>query len=273
MKNQIKIHNPCPENWDDMQDSPSGKFCEKCSKCVIDFTDKTDEQIKDILTTAKGKEICGKISTRPLALAAAGIILVTNLTFAQAQTKNSFNITTEQKATEITKVSGRLIFKETQKAIPNAEVFFITQNKFLKSITNENGYFQLDIPNNLIEQENVLHFNFDKLNEKRRKEKNIKDTINSSNYGDQTIIFSRKEKVENKKFEIDYIGFEIGAVVVVENPPPNYYYFDGKSISKENFEKLRKENPQYQYFSFEGKEADAISQDNFIDTLYLLYSN
>ena len=46
MKNQIKIHNPCPENWDNMQDFPSGKFCDKCSKCVIDFTDKTDKADK-----------------------------------------------------------------------------------------------------------------------------------------------------------------------------------------------------------------------------------
>ncbi|MCS4303751.1 hypothetical protein [Chryseobacterium sp. BIGb0232] len=272
MKNQIKIHNPCPENWDNMQDLSSGKFCEKCSKCIIDFTNKTDEQIQDILTAASGREICGRTSTRSLALAAAGIILVTNLSFAQVQSKNNFRDTTEQQTTDITKVSGRLIFKETQKAIPNAEIFFITQNIFLKSTTNENGYFQLDVPNNLIEEENVLYFNFDKLNEKR-KEKNIKDTISDINYGDQTIVFSRKEKVENKKFQIDYKGFEIGAVVVVENPPPNYYYFDGKKISKEKFEKLKKENPQYQYFSFEGKEADIISQDNFIDTLYLLYSN
>ena len=55
-------------------------------------------------------------------------------------------------------------------------------------------------------------------------------------------LIEELEKVENKKFQIDYKGFEIGAVVVVENPPPDYYYFDGKSISKEKFEKLRKEN-------------------------------
>ncbi|MDR3023917.1 hypothetical protein [Chryseobacterium sp.] len=273
MKNKIRIPTPCPENWENMQDFPSGKFCEKCSKCVIDFTEKTDAQINEILQTANGQEICGRISKRSLALAATGIILITNLTFVRAQTHNNLGIATEQKATAITKVSGKLIFKRTNKEISNAEVFFICKSRNIKTITDENGNFTLEIPNKLIKRKNVLHFNFDKLNEKRRKEKNIKDTINSSNYGDQTIIFLRKEKVENKKFEIDYRGFEIGAVVVVENPPPDYYYFDGKNISKEKFEKIRKENPQYQYFSFEGKEADIISQDNFIDTLYLLYSN
>lgn len=67
MKNSIKIHNPCAENWDNMQDISSGKFCEKCSKCVIDFTDKTNDQIQDIIKINEGKEICGRISTRSLA--------------------------------------------------------------------------------------------------------------------------------------------------------------------------------------------------------------
>lgn len=71
---------------------------------------------------------------------------------------------------------------------------------------------------------------------------------------------------------IDYGGIEIGAVVIVESPPPDYYYFNGKDIGKEKFEILKKENPQYQYFSFYGKEAEVISKDSFIDTLYLMYS-
>ena len=111
------------------------------------------------------------------------------------------------------------------------------------------------------------------MNEERKKERKGKDTISSSNYGDQSIVFSRKEKIENKKFQIDYQGFEIGAVIVVSNPPPDYYYFNGKSINEEKFERLKKENPQYKYFFFEGKEADVISQDGFIDKLYLLFSN
>ena len=132
MKNQIKIQNPCPENWENMPDSSQGKFCEKCAKCVVDFTDKTDRQIQDIFETADGKEICGRISTRSLSMAAAGIILITNLTFVQAQTKNDFEIATEQQAVNITKISGKLIFKRTKKEIQNAEIFFICKSKTLK---------------------------------------------------------------------------------------------------------------------------------------------
>ena len=104
----------------------------------------------------------------------------------------------------------------------------MNKDKLIKSVTNQNGYFSLDIPNDLIEEENVLYFSFDQLNEEKQKEHKVKDTINGYNYGNQAVIFSRKEKIENRKFQIGYKEFVIGAVVIVENPPPNYYYFDGK---------------------------------------------
>lgn len=61
---RIKINTPCPESWNAMQDSPQGKFCEICSKCVVDFTDKTDHEITEIFADAKGKEICGRIPVK-----------------------------------------------------------------------------------------------------------------------------------------------------------------------------------------------------------------
>lgn len=270
---KIKIKNPCPENWEEMQDAPEGKFCEKCSKCVVDLTEKTNNQIQEMIRQAEGKEICGRISTRSLSAVAAGIIMVTHLTFVQAQIKRDLRTGTEHPSTDITKLSGRLISGETQQPISNADTFFITKNKFLKSTTNQNGYFSIEIPNDLMEEENVLYFNFDHLNEVNRNQQHRKDSINGSSYGDQTLIFSRNERIENRKFKIDYRGFEIGEVVIVNDPPPDYYYFDGKNISEEKFKELRKNNPQYQYFMFEEKAADVISQDGFIDKLYLLYSD
>lgn len=275
MKNQIKIHNPCPENWDDMQDFPSGKFCDKCSKCVIDFTDKTDEQIQDILTTANGKEICGRISTRPLALAAAGIILVTNLTFAQAQNKNSFNITTEQTVTDITKVSGKLIFKRTKKEIPNAEVFFICKSKYIKTISDENGNFTLEIPNDLLEKKNVLYFDFKKLNNETYKNPDRKPSnpMDGDIYQNTSIIFLKNEKIDKKEFQIDSQYVMVGGVAIMSERPPDYYYFNGKSVSERKFGKLKKENPDYQHFFFNNnKEAEVISGKSYLSSLQLLYS-
>lgn len=273
MKNHIKIQNPCPENWENMRDSAEGKFCEKCSKCVVDFTDKTDKQVQNIFKTANGKEICGRISARSLSIVAAGIILITNLTFVQAQTNNNEGLDTEQKAIHNTKISGKLIFKRTKKEIANAEVFFIHKSKYFKTITDEEGNFSLEIPNDLLESKNVLYFNFDKLNIELMKLRKGKDTISEYNYDNQAVIFSEKEKIENKNFQIDNSVYEIGAVVIVSNRPPDYYYFNGKSISERKFEKLRKENPNYQFFFFTNKEAEVIARKNYLETVRLLFSN
>ncbi len=272
MKKQIRIQTPCPENWDHMQDTPDGKFCEKCSKCVVDFTNKTDQQVHKIIGDAGLREICGRIYTKPLYIVVAGIILVTHLSLVRAQTKSHPGITTEVAQSHMTKISGRLIFGETQQPISNADAFFITKHRFLKSTTNENGYFSIEIPDDLLEDENVLYLNFDNLNEEIMKKRNGKDTISRHHYGDQTIIFSRNERIENRPFQVGHQVFEMGAVVIVKDPPPNYYYFNGKRMNQERFEQLHKQHPEYPYFVFEGKAAGIISQDGFIDQLYLLYS-
>ncbi|MDN3691029.1 hypothetical protein QWZ06_01470 [Chryseobacterium tructae] len=273
MKNTIKIYNPCPERWDDMQDFHSGKFCEKCSKCVVDFTNKTDQQIQDIFETADGKEICGRIPIRSLALAATGIILITNLTFVQAQTKDNFRMTTEQKTTSITKVSGKLISKNTKKEVTGADVFFISKSKYIKTTTNEDGTFSIEIPDELIEKKNVLYFDFDKINEAERKGNNKKDTINSSTLENEAVIFEKNERLDNKEFQIDSQYATIGAIIILSETPPDYYYFNGKSISERKFEKLKKENPEYQFFFFKNKEAEIISGKSYLNSLRLLYSN
>lgn len=61
---KISITNPCPENWDNMQDSEEGKFCEVCSRCVIDFSEKTDQEIKEIIDQTNSKRVCGKIVSK-----------------------------------------------------------------------------------------------------------------------------------------------------------------------------------------------------------------
>ncbi|GEN72823.1 hypothetical protein CLA01_28950 [Chryseobacterium lathyri] len=258
-----------------MQDFSLGKFCEKCAKCVVDFTDKTDAQIHDIFKTANGKEICGRISARSLAMAATGIILITNLSLVQAQAQTNFGIITEQKVTDITKVSGKLIFKRTKKEISNAEVFFICKSKYIKTTTDENGNFTLEIPNELIERKNVLYFDFEKLNNETYKnfDRKPSNIMNGDIYENTSIIFLKNEQIHEKEIQIDSQYSYIGGVSMMSESPPDYYYFNGKSISERKFEKLKKENPNYQYFFFENKEAEVISKKSYLNSLQLLYSD
>lgn len=275
MKNNIRINNPCPEKWEGMQDSPEGKFCEKCSKCVIDFTDKTDQEIENVFTQSNGKEICGKISTKSFSKVAAGIILVTHLSFVQAQVKTNFSTPIEQKVSNITKVSGKLVFKRTKKEIGNAEVFFICKSKYIKTTTDKNGNFTLEIPNELIERKNVLYFDFEKLNNETYKNLDRKpsNVMNGDIYENASIIFLKNEPIHEKEIQIDSQQSYIGGVSMMSESPPDYYYFNGKSISERKFEKLKKENPNYQYFFFENKEAEVISKKSYLNSLQLLYSD
>jgi len=66
MKKAIKltIAAPCHENWDKMSKVEQGKHCQVCSKNVVDFTDKSDEEIYKYVT--KNNNICGRFKETQL---------------------------------------------------------------------------------------------------------------------------------------------------------------------------------------------------------------
>jgi hypothetical protein len=55
----VRIPEPCHEDWNSMQPDVKGKFCNSCSKSVFDFSNKTDAEIRDILTEYKDQKVCG----------------------------------------------------------------------------------------------------------------------------------------------------------------------------------------------------------------------
>jgi hypothetical protein len=71
MSNNIYLHipEPCHEDWNKMTAVQQGRFCDSCSKQVVDFTNMTDGQVLNILQKASGKT-CGRFTddqlTRPL---------------------------------------------------------------------------------------------------------------------------------------------------------------------------------------------------------------
>ncbi len=62
----IKIPSPCNENWNRMTPNEKGRFCNSCSKTVIDFTYMDTFEIQDFINTNKGKSICGHIKQSQL---------------------------------------------------------------------------------------------------------------------------------------------------------------------------------------------------------------
>ncbi|MBE8724733.1 hypothetical protein [Flavobacterium hungaricum] len=60
MENKITIPEPCNQNWNSMTPNKNGRFCDSCSKTVIDFTKMKNLEIHDYLIKNSGKEsICG----------------------------------------------------------------------------------------------------------------------------------------------------------------------------------------------------------------------
>ncbi len=55
----VRIPEPCSEDWNKMQADEKGKFCGSCSKSVFDFSNKTDNEIQNILMKHKNQKVCG----------------------------------------------------------------------------------------------------------------------------------------------------------------------------------------------------------------------
>ena len=68
MKSFIQIPKPCTEDWNSMTPTEFGRHCKICNKSVIDFTQKTDDEIKAYFQNLKGKSTCGYYHTSQVEL-------------------------------------------------------------------------------------------------------------------------------------------------------------------------------------------------------------
>jgi len=57
---QISIPTPCHENWDNMQPTEKGRFCNACTKQVIDFSVMSDAQVLNYFADLKNESVCGR---------------------------------------------------------------------------------------------------------------------------------------------------------------------------------------------------------------------
>lgn len=62
----IQIPSPCHESWEGMKPNGQGRFCGSCSKTVVDFTGKSDTEIRDLLLERAGQKVCGHFKTTQL---------------------------------------------------------------------------------------------------------------------------------------------------------------------------------------------------------------
>ena len=58
----IHVYNPCSEEWDAMNEQGHGRFCNTCSKTVVDFSEMSDEQLL-LFFKNYTKPVCGRFHT------------------------------------------------------------------------------------------------------------------------------------------------------------------------------------------------------------------
>lgn len=283
----IQIENPCKEKWDNMQNIPDGKFCDLCSKTVLDLTQKSDQEILRILDESNG-EICGRIlrhqSNRHFSppekvviskekrngysQLVAGLTIAASLAGIQTQAVNfekpliqisenqnsERDLDKEKMSDNDFIISGKLTNSETKKPLPNIEVTFITKEKIFKIKTNQDGIYKITVPDFYIRKtNNVLHFDF-------------------GGYNDKEFVLT-KEELKNKEFsfessEIDEMVVMTGGISSRKLEPT--ILLDGHEIEEEELYKLGVNN--FKVFHFSGKTAKAIYNEVSKDGLYLVFS-
>jgi hypothetical protein len=191
--NTISIEKPCHENWDTMSNVEKGKHCQLCKKNVIDFSKMKDEEIIEIIQKNKNESLCGRFKStqlnRPLnypnfapyrmpkfnrffasllVLSTATISIsctsdeksiktTTSMIKSQLDITDIFSTDTNKAITNTFK--GKLIDEYTKLPIDIATITIAKTN--ISSSSNENGAFNLMIPDSLITD--TLVFNIKKI--------------------------------------------------------------------------------------------------------------
>lgn len=65
-KVNYKIEEPCHADWDQMKPEAKGRFCESCSKTVVDFSSMSDFSIVNYLENNKDQSVCGRFEEKQL---------------------------------------------------------------------------------------------------------------------------------------------------------------------------------------------------------------
>lgn len=309
MKNKIlKLENPCSEKWDKMKPNNKGSYCNLCSKNVIDFTKLNQVEISEIIKKS-GNKVCARLTHSQLnspllnldnnfeininkkPRVAAGLALIMSLSIGQnllaennhlkteivqssdtilnsKEEKNNYKPINPKKENTII-FKGKVTSEDTQKPVKNAKINVVTSEKILSSYTSTDGTFSIEIPTNLIDNDNVLRVSYYEVNEKRENDIFFR-------YETKDYILTKKEL--NTKYsiiakpELLYLG-GIGIssekrkpIVLSNGVEIKYKEFLKAQLGKKGSCNLENKD----YFYFDPKFAIAIYGEKAKDGLYIL---
>lgn len=224
---QIKIPQPCREDWTGMVLNDDGRFCKNCAKSVIDFSGFTDQQLHEYFEQHRNSPICGRIPVSKLNTpfeipttkksfsgwwllpALAGINLPayaqTNQQSIEQTTPYQINtsISTEKGDTNFIRIKGIVSDASTGELLPFANVQLLPLT--IAAHTNLDGEFELKIPDSIKSQSSyelvVTYIGYERLQRQIT--------------GEELIAIS----ISPLKLELKLSSAIIIGMVVYERPP------------------------------------------------------
>lgn len=190
-KHHISLKNPCHLKWNSLEGDGCERFCSSCAISVIDFTQKSNSEIIDIVMKRKGR-VCGRIRQdqidRALAQSRQNIHLkkslltfilgLASITTSQAASDQSnsntllghrfesaFNAkkgiesSTRVRRDSLIRYSGKVVDRESEAQLPRVNV--LLKGTQIGTVTDPQGNFELEIPKDtLIDYNPVLIFSY-----------------------------------------------------------------------------------------------------------------
>jgi hypothetical protein len=59
----LNIPQPCSQNWEGMTTNEQGRFCNACTKTVVDFTTMSDNEVLNFFKNKALENVCGRLAT------------------------------------------------------------------------------------------------------------------------------------------------------------------------------------------------------------------
>lgn len=203
---KLNIPKPCSENWEAMHSTNEGKFCNLCSKQVIDFTVLTDTQIIQYFEQQQGKT-CGRLSKKQIerinlllqkqeneqpnlwrifawALSASALtstavlqeVKAENIVYQEVTNKQLFTQainTTKNDTIKECVISGKVTSIEDGTALPGVTVMI--KGSTIGTLTDIEGAYKLDISEFANQVEVIVVFSFIGMKTQEHKV-NLQDT-------------------------------------------------------------------------------------------------
>jgi hypothetical protein len=310
MKNKfLKLQTPCDENWENMTPNEKGRFCDSCSKNVIDFSQMSLTEITKIMKKSDDN-ICARVSKKqldiplldftenrnyklPYSQIAAGLMISGSLIAAQPSvTQNSIPVAQIEQTTNTpinpsekenpdskpadSKPLPHIVFKgivtshETGEPVVNAKITFISLEKMISTYTLSDGSFALKIDGNLVDKDNVFRVSYEEVDREMERH-------GFWGYEDEDIIVSSKEFNAVHEIQAEHLMLIMGGIGHYTREYKPMVLDNGKEIKYEDFAKMRmKEDSPYSYekkdyYYFEPKFAKAIAGKKAQDGLYMFF--